>query len=353
MTGAALRDPLVAAGPPCGHRIAVVIPCFRVCAQILDVLARIGTEVERIYAVDDACPDGSGRFIEQHSCDARVRVLRREKNGGVGAAVMTGYREALADGFDCIVKIDGDGQMDPALLPRFVEPILAGRADYCKGNRFYHPEDVLVMPPVRLLGNMGLSFLSKLSSGYWTVFDPTNGYTAIDAAVLERLRLDKVDGRYFFESDMLFRLNLIGAVVIDVPMRAVYGNEVSNLKPLSAVPRFTFGHLKNIVKRVLYNYYLRGFSVASVELLLGLTLVVFGTLFGLQHWIAGAPGAQPATAGTVMVAALPIIVGVQLLLSFVNFDVQAEPRHALGPMLRAGRSGRALRAIDAGGDVRA
>ena len=320
---------------PAGYRVAVVLPCYRVRAHILDVLARIGNEVQGIYAVDDACPEQSGEFIEQHSIDSRVQVLRHAVNQGVGGAVMTGYRAALADGFDCVVKIDGDGQMDPALLPLFVAPIAAGRADYSKGNRFFHPEDTLGMPWARLVGNMGLSFLSKLSSGYWSVFDPTNGYTAIDARVIAQLRLDKIATRYFFESDLLFRLNLIDAVVVDVPMRAVYADEVSNLKVTSVLPRFALGHLKNIGKRIYYSYYLRGFSVASVELVLGLALSLFGAGFGALHWFAAGSGAAPATAGTVMVAALPIIVGVQLLLSFINFDVHLEPRHPKGPMLRA------------------
>lgn len=326
-------------------RIAVVIPCFRVRAHVLDVIARIGPEVERVYVVDDACPEHSGRLVDERATvgDARVRVLYHDVNRGVGAAVITGYREALAEGLDCVVKIDGDGQMDPALLPSFVEPIAAGRADYTKGNRFHHPEDALSMPPVRLVGNMALSFLSKASSGYWSIFDPTNGYTAISAEALERLRLDKIASRYFFESDLLFRLNLIGAVVVDVPMRAVYADEVSNLRLGAVAPRFALGHLGNIVKRVFYNYYLRGFSLASVELILGFALVLFGVLFGLHHWFDPESGMQPATAGTVMLAALPIIVGVQLLLSFINFDVQAEPRHPITPMLRAGRRRTRLR----------
>ena len=195
------------------------------------------------------------------------------------------------------------------------------------------------MPWPRLVGNMGLSFLSKFSSGYWSVFDPTNGYTALDVRVLAELRLDKIARRYFFESDLLLRLNLIGAVVLDVPMRAVYADEVSNLKLGSALPRFAWGHLKNIGKRVFYNYYLRGFSVASVELVLGIALSLFGAVFGMLHWFAAGSGAAPATAGTVMVAALPIIVGVQLLLSFLNFDVQLEPRQPIGPLLRARSSG--------------
>ena len=134
-------------------RIAVAIPCYKVTRHVLEVIQAIGPEVEAIYAVDDACPDGSGRFIEEHNRDPRVRVLYNPENRGVGGAIVTAYQAAMADGMDIVVKIDGDGQMDPALLPSFVRPLLQGRADYTKGNRFFRPESVQGMPPVRLFGN--------------------------------------------------------------------------------------------------------------------------------------------------------------------------------------------------------
>src|SRR6266542_5528829 len=209
--------------PTAPPRVAVVIPCYRVVPAILEVLRGIGTEAHRIYCVDDACPEGSGRFIEEHCKDTRVKVVRHENNRGVGGASVTGFRLALQDGANIVVKLDGDGQMDPSLLPRFLRPILLGRADYCKGNRFFSLESVQSMPPLRLLGNALLSFVTKLSSGYWNTFDPTNGYIAVHARVLAEIPLEKIHCRYFFESDMLFRLNTIGAVVEDVPMKAKYG----------------------------------------------------------------------------------------------------------------------------------
>src|SRR5438046_1214053 len=157
-------------------QIAVVIPCYRVTGQVCDVIARIGAEVDRIYCVDDACPDGSGKLVERTITDPRVKVLYHLTNEGVGGSVLTGYRQALADGNDILLKIDGDGQMDPGLVSHFVEPIASGRADYAKGNRFFNIEDTRAMPIARLVGNGALSFLTKLSSGYWNIFDPTNGY---------------------------------------------------------------------------------------------------------------------------------------------------------------------------------
>ncbi|HUJ76958.1 MAG TPA: glycosyltransferase family 2 protein, partial [bacterium] len=152
-------------------QVAIVIPCYRVRGQILDVLSRIGPECQAIYVVDDCCPEQSGRWVQQQCHDPRVQVLFHESNQGVGGAVITGYRRAIAAGDTVIVKVDGDGQMDPRLVPAFVAPILRGHADYTKGNRFFRIQDVKQMPFVRLIGNAGLSFLTKLSSGYWNLFD--------------------------------------------------------------------------------------------------------------------------------------------------------------------------------------
>src|SRR5688572_26336234 len=222
--------------------IAVVIPCYRVRRHILQVIAGLpaqveGAPIDLVLVVDDACPEGSGEHVHQHCADPRVVVLRHERNGGVGAAVVTGYREALARGATIVVKLDGDGQMDPALLPDLLAPLLRGEADYTKGNRFFDVEVVGRMPMARLLGNAVLSFMSKASSGYWTLFDPTNGYTALHAAALRRLPLEKLSPRYFFETDLLFRLNTVGAVVEDVPMPALYGEESSNLRVAREIGR--------------------------------------------------------------------------------------------------------------------
>ncbi len=306
--------------------VAVVIPCYRVVPTVLEVLQKIGPDADRIYCVDDACPDESGRLIEKQCHDPRVRVICHRKNQGVGGATVTGFRAALEDGAEIVVKIDGDGQMDPALLPRFLNPIRAGRADYCKGNRFFSVESVQSMPAIRLLGNALLSFVSKLSSGYWNIFDPTNGYIAIHARVLAELPLEKIHQRYFFESDMLFRLNTIGAVVEDVPMKARYADEHSSLRVGRVLLPFLLNHVRNFGKRIVYNHFLRNFSVASVELALGLVSLLFGVVFGAVRWCDSITSGVPVTAGTVMLAALPVILGSQLLLSFLNYDVRNIPQ---------------------------
>src|SRR6185437_2792210 len=183
-----------------------------------------------------------------------------------------------------VVKLDGDGQMDPALIPLFVAPILRGSADYVKGNRFYNVEDLRPMPKIRLIGNAGLSFMTKLSSGYWTIFDPTNGYTAISSAVISNLPLHKLQRRYFFESDILFRLSTIQALVFDLPMKPIYEDEESGLHIKEIFFQFLRGNIRNCLKRIIYNYFLRGFSVASLELVVGLVFLIFGLIFGEQRW---------------------------------------------------------------------
>lgn len=315
--------------------IAVVIPCYRVSSHVLGVIAAVPVEVPHIICVDDACPDGSGKAIEAAALNERVTVLYHDLNRGVGGAMATGYRAALEAGATIVVKVDGDGQMDPRLIPAFVAPILEGVADYTKGNRFYRPESVMGMPLRRLVGNAILSFVSKFSTGYWNVFDPNNGYTAIHADVLRQLPLAKLSKGYFFESDLLFRLSTVRAVVLDIPMDAVYAKERSNLSIGRVLGPFLFGHIRNFIKRLAYNYYLRDFNIASIEWVLGPVLVTFGAIFGLSQWAMSAETGVTASAGTVMLSALPIIVGVQMLLSAINFDVQNVPRRAVHPDLAA------------------
>lgn len=320
---------------PCA--IAVVIPCFRVTAHIRDVIAGIGPEVSMIFAIDDACPENSGRFIEAQCDDPRLTVLYHDRNKGVGGAVMTGYRAALAAGAEIVVKVDGDGQMDPALILVIAAPILYGRADYAKGNRFHSAWNVRQMPGVRLFGNAVLSFMTKLSSGYWTIFDPTNGYTAIHAKALARLELSNVSERYFFESDMLINLGNVRAVVADVPMEARYGEETSHLKIRDVLGQFFTKNLKELAKRILYTYFMRDFSLASMQLLFGTLMLAFGVIFGGIAWYHSVSSGSAATTGTVMIATLPILLGFQLVLSFLGFDMANEPKQTLqfeGPAAR-------------------
>ena len=313
--------------------IACVIPCYKVRNHILQVLSQIGPEVSSIYVVDDLCPEHSGQLVQTEGHDQRVRVIFNAKNLGVGGAVMRGYAAAIDAGAEIIVKIDGDNQMDPTLLLSFVAPILSGDADYVKGNRFFDPEALSEMPFIRIFGNSCLSFLAKLSTGYWNLFDPTNGYTAIHATVAKLLPAKKISQRYFFETDILFRLNSIGAVAVDLPMTSSYANEVSNLRISKIIPEFLAKHARNTWKRLIYKYLIRDFSIATFELIGGICLVLFGIVYGLSRWHLSATSGLPATAGMVMLAALPTFVGIQFLLAFLNYDITSVPRRPLHPTL--------------------
>lgn len=329
--------------------VAAVVPCYKVTQHVVGVVTELLEHVDHVVCVDDACPEGSGDLIaKSFKGERRVHLERHAKNQGVGGAMATGYAKALDIGADIAVKIDGDGQMSPSLIARFTGPIIEGRADYTKGNRFHNPSDVRGMPPVRLFGNAVLSFLTKLSTGYWNLFDPNNGFTAVHCAVLRLVPLELLHKRYFFETDMLFRLGLLRAKVHDVPMVSVYGDEVSNLKIGRELPSFLWGHLRNFTKRFLYNYLLRDFSIATLESIFGVLILAFGLVVGIDAWLDSATSGVPATAGQVMLAALPTLVGIQFILAALNYDIRLTPDRPIHPdLVLAERYGRAKKPMPA------
>ncbi len=312
----------------------LIVPCYKVVDHIARVIARAPPWIEGIVCVDDACPQKSGDHIEATIADPRVRVVRLAQNQGVGGATLAGYAEAARRGGRILVKVDGDDQMDLSYLSHLVAPILLGEADYAKGNRFTSISHLTAMPKLRIWGNAALSLAAKVSTGYWNVFDPTNGFTAIEASVARRVMEKRVSRRFFFETDLLYHLGTLRAVVRDVPMPARYGDEVSNIRIGAIVGPFAFKHLTNFVQRIIGQYFVRDFTVATLELLAGGALFLFGLAYGL-HWLAVRDPHVAASAGVVMAAALPVIVGVQLLLQAMNFDVSNVPTRAIHPYLRA------------------
>lgn len=306
-------------------RVAVVIPAFRVARHIERVVRGIPGFISDIIVVDDASPDETARIVGGLS-DPRIRLLRHERNGGVGAAMITGYRHALELGADVVVKMDGDDQMDPQHLLPLIEPILAGEADYTKGSRFFHTRQLRQMPLLRRIGNLGLSFLTKASSGYWDVFDPTNGYTVIHRRVLETLDWEHVDRRWFFETSMLIELSLTRAVVRDIQIPAKYADECSSLEMAGALVRFPGKLLGAFFRRLWLQYFVREFSPVSLFLVSGTLLTLFGSLWGLTHWLLSARTGVEASTGTVMIAAVPLFLGFQLLLQAVSLDIQNTPK---------------------------
>ena len=318
-------------------KIATVIPCYKVKQKILQVLTQIGPEVSEIIVVDDACPEQSGSYVKENFHDPRLTIVTNEVNLGVGGAVLAGYRVAIEKGSEIIVKIDGDGQIDPSLVPAICAPIVLGLSDSAKGNRFFSMEDSCDMPFIRKFGNLALSFITKFSSGYMNIFDPTNGFTAIHTEVAKLLPFDKISRRYFFESDMLFHLGCIKAVVTDVPTRAVYDDEISNLQISKVALEFAWKNIRNLWQRILLSYFLRDFNIGSAQLVMSIPMILWSLFFGSFVWAQKIASNEYASAGTVMLAALPMIVGMQLFLGFLSYDIYNAPKIPIHKLIRPNR----------------
>lgn len=310
-----------------GRSVAVVIPAYRVERQIAAVVEAMPAYVDRIVVVDDASSDSTSAVVSAIR-DPRVQLLRHASNTGVGGAVATGFEEALKAGCDLLVKCDGDGQMDPRDIELLVRPLLDERAEYAKGCRFHHFRELSEMPRVRLGGNIALTFLTKLASGYWHVLDPQNGFVAIRADVLRRLPLHRLARGYFFENDMLIRLNALEARVIDVPLPSRYAEEPSSLRPGRVLFQFPFQLAAGFFRRLFWRYLFFDVSPVALFVLFGGALFLFGSIFGAYHWIRNAILGVPTPTGTVILAAMPVILGFQLLLQGLVLDVQNSPRAA-------------------------
>ena len=311
-------------------QIVAVVPAYRVEGQIEAVLRGLPPFLTQIVVVDDASTDTTAALVQAAAKrDRRIILLQHKHNQGVGGAMITGFRRALELGAQIIVKIDGDGQMDVRYLPDLITPLTLGRADYAKGNRFRDSAALRRMPLIRRIGNIGLGFLAKAATGYWNVFDPTNGFAAIRGETLAQLPLDQVDRSYYFEISMLASLYLLGAVVQEVPMPARYKDEVSNLMVERVLLEFPAKLLGTFLRRVALKNFLYDFSMVSIYLLTGVPLLLFGLIFGGYKWIQYWRAGVPAPTGTVILPTLSVLLGIQLLLSAIESDLRSVPRQPL------------------------
>jgi dolichol-phosphate mannosyltransferase len=306
-------------------QIVVVIPAYNESKHIAGVIGSIPSEVSSVIVVDDASSDRTVDVVRQIA-DPRVTLIQHDSNQGVGGAVCSGYKCALARGADIIVKVDGDGQMDPSRIGRLISPILHHNADYAKGARFFEAKALRQMPIVRLIGNLGLSFITKLVSGYWNVMDPANGFTAIHRQALEQLPLDTVSRGFFFETDMLIHLYYLQAVITDVQMPAHYGDEQSTLSPLNVLLGFPGKLTQAFIKRILWRYFIQDFTACSLFIAVGTLLFLGGMSFGAITWILNSIRHVLTPAGTVMLAVVPLLLGFQLLLQAIVLDIQHVPK---------------------------
>ena len=307
------------------RRIAVVVPAYNEARHVGGVLRSVPEYVDHVIAVDDCSTDDTPSVIASGG-DARVVSLRTPENQGVGGATMLGYLKALELGCDVAAKMDGDGQMPPEHLHLLLDAVIEQGYDYAKGNRFLAGGSLAGMPRHRLLGNVVLTFVNKLASGYWHVFDPQNGYTAISSEALRRLDLSWIHRRYFFENDMLIALNFHNARVRDVAIPARYGDEESKLNPFHAGMTFPLLFIPRFWRRIYQKYVLRDFSPIALFLFMGLLLFAWGVAFGAYHWALSILTEHVATTGTVMLAVLPLILGFQLILQAIVLDIQETPK---------------------------
>jgi glycosyltransferase involved in cell wall biosynthesis len=305
-----------------GKRVAVVVPAYDEEHLVAETLQGIPDFVDRVYVVDDASRDGTGEAAARVG-DARVEVLRHERNRGVGAAIVSGYRRALEEGVDVTCVMAADNQMDPAELHALVEPVARGEAEYAKANRLFSGEAWTVIPRSRYLGNAILSLLTKIASGYWHVADSQAGYTALSLDALRRLDLDRLYPRYGFPNDMLVHLNVQNARVRDVPSRPIYDvGERSGIRLRTVVPRISWLLFKAFWWRLGQKYVIRDFHPLVFFYAFGVLMTVAGVVLGAVEVVLRLLGNQIPAATIVLVAVL-FIAGLQLTLFAMWFDMEA------------------------------
>lgn len=306
-------------------KITVVIPAYQVENEIVAVINAIPDFVTSIIIIDDASPIPVRKAIS-HLTDPRICLIRHEKNQGVGGAMITGYYKAIEIGAGIIVKVDGDGQMNAKYIPRLVQPLIDNEADYCKGNRFVHAKELSSMPFWRRLGNITHSYLCKLSSGYWHIFDPTNGYTAIRGSTFQALDLNHLSSGYFFETSLLIALRLQNAVVKDVAIPAIYGDEVSSLSHIKTLITFPIYLAMGFFRRILFQYFLLNFNATSIKILLSIPFLIFGVIWGTYHRVQSINTDIPVATGIGLIAIIPLMIGLLLLLMALIEDIRSVPK---------------------------
>ncbi len=307
--------------------ITVVIPCYNVANHIKDVIGNIPDSISYIIAVNDCSKDDTESILLKLANEnKKIIYIRHEVNQGVGAAMISGYKRSMELNADITIKMDGDGQMDAAYIPALVKPLVSDKADFVKGNRFRDLKALQAMPFSRRIGNLGLSFIIKAASGYWNVFDPTNGFTAIKNETLKSMNFNKIHKRYYFETSMLIELYYTNAVVNDIPMKAKYGDEVSGLSRTKTLFQFPPKLFIAFIRRIILKYFLFDFNIASIYTIFGLPLFSFGLYYGITNFLRYSRSHIGAPTGTVVIPTLLIILGFQLLLSAVSYDITNYPK---------------------------
>src|SRR2546429_3742569 len=305
-----------------GKRVAVVVPAHDEEKLIADTVRSIPDFVDRVIVVDDKSKDGTVAAVRALNYQ-RVEVLEHERNLGVGAAIITGYKRALEERIDVTAVMAADAQMDPGDLETLVAPVARREVDYAKANRLFTGQAWDVIPRYRYLGNAFLSLMTKIASGYWHVADSQSGYTAISLEMLELLDLDRIYQRYGFPNDMLVHLNVWNARVRDYPSRPIYGvGERSGIRLRKVVPTISWLLMKGFFWRMREKYVIRDFHPLVFFYLLGLLMTGLGLALGIAETVLRVLGNQITTA-TIVLVALLLIFGSQFSLFAMWFDMES------------------------------
>ena len=302
-----------------------VIPCYKNPIKAIDVVNECFKYLDLIICVDDCCPLNTGKEIEKYVDNKNLRIIYHKSNMGVGGAMKTGINLALDLGADIIVKIDSDGQMPAELIPELIRPLQSGKAEFTKGNRFRSSSVIFKMPTIRLIGNFFLSFLTKLSTGYWELFDPTNGFIAFKSSTIKLFNLNKVDNRFFFETDILFRCSINDILICEIPMYANYNDEESNLFPLTEIFNFLCRHILIFFKRIMYHYFVYNFNPGSFSLILSLFFGLNALLLGGFYFTRGILNQIETPTGIQTLFLAFVFISTQLFLNFIYYDVSQKP----------------------------
>ncbi|WP_203257327.1 glycosyltransferase family 2 protein [Hyunsoonleella ulvae] len=306
------------------NKIAVVIPYYKASKHIIDVVSKLPDVVDEVYIVDDCSPEELPK-VELKKYD-KVKVLKTHTNLGVGGATKVGFQYAIQNEVDIVVKLDADDQMDASYIPALITSLTTNKTYYAKGNRFRDFKALKQMPFFRKLGNLILSFLTKAATGYWNNFDPTNGFFAIRTDMLKLLNFENISNRYYFETSLIAELYFQNAEIKDVSMPAIYGNEKSNMALWKMPSVFLPKLFKTFIKRILKTYYIYDFNISSIYILLGLPLFLFGVIYGIYVWWFYNHQSIFAPTGTIMLVTLTIILGFQMLLQAIHYDILKAPK---------------------------
>lgn len=311
-----------------GKVISVSIPCYNEASFIGKTLLNIPDFVDKIYVIDDCSSDKSVQVITSLSNkDKRIMLIKNKKNMGNGYSVVQGFKMAIKDGSDTICIVAGDNQCRIEYLEKLVDGVVTDKYSYVKANRFTHIEELKTMSKFRQMGNIIMSLLSKFASGYYSILDPLNSYSAIDAAILKKIPLDQLSHRYDFENSFLLHMYLVNASIKDVSVPARYDGEKSDINLMTYVPTTSYTLIKSFISRIYYKYIFQTLHPIGLFMVFGSILLLFGLLYGLLILLNTIkPGHNPSTSATVMISVVPFFIGFQLLLQAVVLDIQNEPK---------------------------